>query len=343
MVAILVVAGVVSVALLGGVNNRLAYAAADGNNGDNNNDKNSEKMMMTTTMSTAATKMDGDSDRYRLHQGEEGKALGKIASIQNDDKGQPAWVASGSWRLIIMPPQNNSTQSDAKFFATFTMVKLDGTSRHSHAISDFVMTNMSDNGNTTTLRGNATMTMKDGPQKNIPVTIKIMNHNTVSITLDPAVNSHLGNTPLYGIVTKLNAAYHEMSHMEKGAGMMAQGEGSGEGNKERERGNNGSAPQPAGTKELHLSVDIVPGAASKADKAYDPDVLTGKVGTEVTWKNKDTAMHTVTSGKNGSPDGVFDSKFLAPNKEFKFEFKNAGVFDYYCQLHPAMVGKVTIQ
>lgn len=143
-----------------------------------------------------------------------GMAIGSISSIQNDEKGQPAWIMAGGWKLFLMPSESNSTKApDAKFNAKFTMTKLDGTSKHVHTISDFVMTNMSDDGNTTTFTGNVTMTMKDAPQKNIPITIKIMNHNVISISLDPVVNSHLGNTPMYGTVLLANMGYHSMAHM----------------------------------------------------------------------------------------------------------------------------------
>jgi plastocyanin len=310
VVAVLAI-GAISVVMLNGNSNGIAYADDKGN-------ENSGKMM-----------------EENYHQ--QGRASGQIASIQNDDNGQPAWVASGAWRLFIMPPESNSTQSDAKFLAKFTMVKLDGTSKHMHTISDFVMTNMSDDGNTTTLTGNATMTMKDSPQKNIPITIKIMNHNTISIMLDPKVNAHLGNTPLYGIVSRTNEEYHAMVHM--GKAMMEEKEH----DKMSDKSMSGKGEQHGQAEDEHPTVEIVSGAASTPDKAFSPNPLTVKARTEVTWKNKDTAIHTVTSGKSGSPDGVFDSKILSPNKEFKFEFKDAGTFDYYCQLHPAMVGTVTVQ
>lgn len=261
----------------------------------------------------------------------EGKAFGTIASIQNDDKGQPTWIASGTWKLWMRPPQSNTTTApDAKFIARFGMVKLDGTAMHMHAMSDFVLAKVSSSGNTTTLTGNVTMTMKDAPQKNIPVTIKIMNDKVISITLDPAVNAHLGNTPLYGTVSKMTGGYHTMARMNDSMAM------SDKKPKEREEYKPGSEG---------VRIDIVLNAANKADKAFSPNPLTVKAGTEVTWKNADTATHTVTQGDstNGPTDGGFDSKIMAPKKEFKFEFEKAGTFNYYCMLHPAMVGKVTVQ
>lgn len=261
----------------------------------------------------------------------EGKAFGTIASIQNDDKGQPTWIASGVWNLWMRPQQGNATTAhDAKFIARFGMVKLDGTSMHAHAMSDFVLASMSSTGNVTTLTGNVTMTMKGEPQKDIPVTIKIMNDKAISIMLDPAVNAHLGNTPLYGTVSKTTGGYHAMVHVGDAMSMADKKP------KEREEykpGNEGAR------------VDIVANAANMADKAFSPNPLTIKAGTEVTWRNTDSSIHTVTQGDptSGPTDGGFDSKLMNPKKEFKFEFENAGTFNYYCQLHPAMVGAVTVQ
>lgn len=148
----------------------------------------------------------------------QGVASGTISSIQNDVDGKPAWISSGTWRLIVISPSaasNNGTAiSEAKFTAKFTMVKFDGMSAHKHIISDLNMTSISNTGNVTTIIGTATMTMKDAPQKNIPITIKMMNHSTISISLDANANAHLGNTPLYGVVSRINSSYHSMTHSQ---------------------------------------------------------------------------------------------------------------------------------
>jgi plastocyanin len=259
-----------------------------------------------------------------------GTALGTISSIQSDEKGQPAWIAAGGWKLFLMPSESNNTKApDAKFNARFIMTKLDGTSKHEHAISDFVLINMSDDGNTTALTGNATMTIKDVPQKNIPITIKIMNHNIISIALDPSVNSHLGNTPLYGTVLRSSNGYHLMAHMEDNKMMTM-------------TNNNNSQKDQEKSNEGHQAIDIVSGAASMGNKAFSPNPAVIKAGTEIIWRNADTSIHTVTSGKNSTPDNVFDSKILSPSKEFKFKFDKVGTYDYFCQLHPAMVGEITV-
>lgn len=148
----------------------------------------------------------------------QGVASGTISSIQNDVDGKPAWISSGTWKLIVISPSaasNNGTAiSEAKFTAKFTMVKFDGMSAHKHTISDLSMTSISNTGNVTTIIGTATMTMKDSPQKNIPITIKMMNHSTISVSLDANANAHLGNTPLYGVVSRTSSSYHSMTHSQ---------------------------------------------------------------------------------------------------------------------------------
>ena len=72
--------------------------------------------------------------------------------------------------------------------------------------------------------------------------------------------------------------------------------------------------------------------------AFSPGNLTVKAGTEVTWTNKDSAPHTVTSD---------DSKFassgnLSQNQTYKITFATAGIYAYHCTIHPSMTGTVTV-
>ena len=110
---------------------------------------------------------------------------------------------------------------------------------------------------------------------------------------------------------------------------------------------------PTGTKtqttsgSRNVTVDILKNASvMKADqKAFDPDRVKVPVGGTVTWKNSDTAAHTITSGK-GPKDPqsgkLFDSGLIKPGKTFEFKFTAAGTYDYYCTIHPTMVGQITV-
>lgn len=98
----------------------------------------------------------------------------------------------------------------------------------------------------------------------------------------------------------------------------------------------GTAPAtpPAGT----------PGATSSQTKvsisnfAFAPQTLQIAKGTTVTWTNNDSAQHTVTSDTN-----LFDSGPISNGATFNYTFNEAGTFNYHCNVHPSMLGKVTVQ
>jgi plastocyanin len=100
------------------------------------------------------------------------------------------------------------------------------------------------------------------------------------------------------------------------------------------------------------SVSIVPNASTLADKAFSPNPVSIKVGDTITWTNKDTIFHTVTSGTGPSDPAKgkeFDSGLSGPSalttqgKTFSHKFTTAGEFPYFCELHPTMVGKVSVK
>jgi plastocyanin len=76
---------------------------------------------------------------------------------------------------------------------------------------------------------------------------------------------------------------------------------------------------------------------------YDSESIQVPVGTTVVWENTDNAMHTVTSGNpQDGPNGKFDS-MIAAGDSFKFTFSSPGKEDYFCMVHPWMVGSVEVQ
>lgn len=100
------------------------------------------------------------------------------------------------------------------------------------------------------------------------------------------------------------------------------------------------------TKDQTVSVKMGFGAAEKKNKAFSPSPLKVKVGTTVTWKNDDKMSHQPVSGKgwlDKKSGKVFESKSLAAKESFSFKFDKKGTFDYYCKIHPTMVGKVTVR
>ncbi len=73
------------------------------------------------------------------------------------------------------------------------------------------------------------------------------------------------------------------------------------------------------------------------DFAFGPGTLTVKVGTTVTWTNKDDIGHTATSD-----NGVFDSGMLQKGQSYSFTFSQAGTYGYFCKPHPYMVGTIVV-
>lgn len=81
----------------------------------------------------------------------------------------------------------------------------------------------------------------------------------------------------------------------------------------------------------------------KTQVCYVPSIITINKGESVTWKNEDSAFHSVTSGFYDEPSGLFDSGYLDPYQSFSFVFDNYGTFDYYCTLHPWMAGQILVR
>ncbi|MCL5030179.1 MAG: cupredoxin domain-containing protein [Bacteroidetes bacterium] len=66
---------------------------------------------------------------------------------------------------------------------------------------------------------------------------------------------------------------------------------------------------------------------------FNPASLTIAKGTKITWTNKDSYDHTVTSGTPGHPTGLFDSGNVASGGTFNYTFDSTGTFQYYCRIH----------
>ena len=77
---------------------------------------------------------------------------------------------------------------------------------------------------------------------------------------------------------------------------------------------------------------------------YDPEVLTVSTGTTVLWINNDSAVHTVTSGTpDAGPSGAFDSGIIDAGATYEYTFMTAETVDYYCIVHPWMIGTVNVE
>ena len=111
----------------------------------------------------------------------------------------------------------------------------------------------------------------------------------------------------------------------------------------------GDAAATSVTASEEVVVRIPQGASELTDDAYTPNPVEINTGDTVVWVNDDITSHTATSGTSGSgPTGMFggtdDSpEIIGPEGDTQsFTFEEAGEFDYYCTLHPNMVGTVIV-
>jgi hypothetical protein len=129
-------------------------------------------------------------------------ASGTISSLQNDENGNPTWIVSGIWKGSL---STTGSPPNATLYSKFNMVMTNGSALHDHKIYDFKLTNITTlNDSITTYNGTATITMGQGPVTNVPISIKSLESNVISIWADPAMtNNHFGDTPIFGTIEKL--------------------------------------------------------------------------------------------------------------------------------------------
>jgi hypothetical protein len=95
-----------------------------------------------------------------------GTVMGAITSLQNDVTGKTNWIVGGAYKM------SNINTANPIFDATFYMINTDGTAAHKHTISDFKMNGTSIVANNSTIfNGTSTVTMKEGPVKDVPISI----------------------------------------------------------------------------------------------------------------------------------------------------------------------------
>jgi predicted secreted protein with PEFG-CTERM motif len=97
------------------------------------------------------------------------------------------------------------------------------------------------------------------------------------------------------------------------------------------------------TAEVDMAVGSSVVGCETTNECYIPHMVTIDVGGEVMWNNIDAMAHTVTAGT--PTEGLsehFDSGLMAPGAMFSHTFDAAGTFDYFCMVHPWMVGAVMV-
>jgi plastocyanin len=98
-------------------------------------------------------------------------------------------------------------------------------------------------------------------------------------------------------------------------------------------------PTSAAATQVPSATTAPSGAEAKvsiSNFAFDPAVLTVKVGTTVTWTNNDIVAHTVTF------TDVANSPVLNRGDHFSRTFTKVGTYSYICSIHPFMHGMVVV-
>ncbi|MFY0731311.1 cupredoxin domain-containing protein [Pseudomonas sp. NFX15] len=70
---------------------------------------------------------------------------------------------------------------------------------------------------------------------------------------------------------------------------------------------------------------------------FGPKDLSVAVGTKVTWVNDDEIPHTVAQTHK-----LFRSGALDTGDSYSWVFNTPGEFEYFCALHPQMIGKIVV-
>jgi hypothetical protein len=143
--------------------------------------------------------------------------FGRTIGIVDDENGKPLWIVSGHWKSNLSNQtldvvNNNSTVLNVDI----EMIKTDGTSKHTHTMTNFVLANTSkQNNNHTVFNGTWTISMPQGPVTEVPISIQVMNNTLGIINIDSnKIDNHFGKDPLYGIPLE-ESKYNEKRHEKK--------------------------------------------------------------------------------------------------------------------------------
>lgn len=93
-----------------------------------------------------------------------------------------------------------------------------------------------------------------------------------------------------------------------------------------------ASPSPSGGAATTYSVEI-------RNFAFAPKELTVPAGARIVWTNRDEEPHVVVS-----VDGTFKpSQALDTNDSFATVLAKPGTYQYYCGIHPMMVGRIVVR
>lgn len=85
---------------------------------------------------------------------------------------------------------------------------------------------------------------------------------------------------------------------------------------------------------------VAPNTVLIKDFDFAPETTKVKIGTKVTWTNKDSAKHDITPDTE-SPDFIA-SELLGQGESYSFTFTKAGTYAYHCSPHPYMKAMIEV-
>jgi amicyanin len=100
----------------------------------------------------------------------------------------------------------------------------------------------------------------------------------------------------------------------------------------------GACALPLAALVLPTQAQQAPVAISIDNFTFNPQKLTVKAGTTVTWTNKDDIPHAIATASK-----QFKSKTLDTDDAYSFTFTTPGSYEYFCSLHPHMTGTVVVE
>jgi plastocyanin len=85
-------------------------------------------------------------------------------------------------------------------------------------------------------------------------------------------------------------------------------------------------------------------SANNNTQFYAPPEVQVAAGSSIKWTNDDNVTHTVIQGKpsDGANSTGFNSGPIEPGGTFVHFFDESGTVDYYCTIHPHMIGKIIV-
>ncbi|MFZ0239994.1 MAG: cupredoxin family copper-binding protein [Xanthobacteraceae bacterium] len=90
---------------------------------------------------------------------------------------------------------------------------------------------------------------------------------------------------------------------------------------------------------LFAGAEGTPNTVTIDNFSFTPAAVTVKAGTTVTWTNKDDIPHGIGATNNAFPK----SKALDTDDSYSFTFTTPGTYQYFCYLHPKMVGSIVVE